>query len=167
MTSLALFSFFAALAVGFGCVVAFSREIFRAAFALMGCLIGVAGLTAMLGAVTVAAIHIMIYIGGIFVLFLFAILVTERPGQTVFRRRSTATFLAGILALSVIVLLVIAAFSPSLGANTRQASEFAVTARTIGALFMGNALLLFEAVSVLLLAGLAAAVVVMRKELDA
>lgn len=166
MTSLALFSFFAAVTIGFGCVVAFSREIFRAAFALMGCLIGVAGLTAMLGAVSVAAIHIMIYVGGIFVLFLFAILVTERPGQTVFRRRTIASLLAGLLALAIVVLLVIAAFSPALGAPT-PGPEFAVTARTIGGLFMGNALLLFEAVSVLLLAGLAAAVVVMRKELDA
>lgn len=171
MTALALFAFFAALAVGFGCVVAFSREIFRAAFGLMGTLVGVAGIVALLGAVTVAAIHIMVYVGGVFVLFLFAILVTERPGRSVLRRSPAASAIAGSLALAITALLAAAAFSPALGAALRAAPADAgaagavATARVIGALFMGDSLLLFEAVSILLLAGLAAAVIVMRKEL--
>lgn len=165
MTTLAVFSFFAAITIGFACVVAFSREIFRAAFALMGCLVGVAGLVALLGAVSVAAIHIMVYVGGVFVLFLFAILVTERPGGSVLRRRFSSTILAALFAAGVCALLAAIAVNPALRLPLAPGGEAIATARIIGALFMGDALLLFEAVSVLLLAGLAAAVVVMRKEM--
>lgn len=156
--TIALFSFFAAVTIGFGFVVALSREIFRATFGLLGTLCGVAVLIALLGATTVAALQVLIYAGGVFVLFLFAILVTDRPGAGIFRRRKIQTFTAVLLSFGFAAVLL------SSMTAIRQPLT-AVSAMQIGrSLILGN-VLVFEAVSVLLLAGLASAIVVMRKEL--
>lgn len=163
ITGLALFCFFAAATIGFAVVVALAREIFRAAFALLGTLIGVAGLIATLGSPTVAALQILIYVGGVFTLFIFAILVTERPGVSIFRRHRAAA-LAALVGAALVAALLLAgvARSPAL---VRSAAAATITARQIGFSLLTDNLLTFEAVSVLLTAGLVAAVIVIRKEL--
>jgi NADH-quinone oxidoreductase subunit J len=160
--TIALFAFFAAITVGFGAVVAFSREVFRAAFALLGTLCGVAGIIALLGASTVAALQILIYVGGVFVLFLFAILVTDRPGTKLLRHRTSLTVSAGLGAILVTGML-IGGFPEN---SAEKMTVTAVTAKQIGVSFLTDNLLTFEAVSVLLLAGLVAAVIVVRKEME-
>jgi NADH-quinone oxidoreductase subunit J len=160
--TIALFAFFSAVTIGFGAVVAFTREVFRAAFALLGTLCGVAGIIALLGASTVAALQVLIYVGGVFVLFLFAILVTDRGGARLLRSRTTLTVSAGIGAILVAGAL-IGGFPER---SAEKMTVVAVTARQIGLSFLTDNLLTFEAVSVLLLAGLAAAVIIVRKELE-
>jgi len=156
--TIALFSFFGAATIGFAFVVALSREVFRAAFGLLGTLCGVAVMIALLGATTVAALQILIYAGGVFVLFLFAILVTDKPGTRIFRRRPLQT-LAAVALSSAFASLLISSLTdvpqPLTGVSAMQIGR---------ELIFGN-VLVFEAVSVLLLAGLAAAIVVMRKEI--
>ncbi|MEK8023590.1 MAG: NADH-quinone oxidoreductase subunit J [Candidatus Hydrogenedentota bacterium] len=161
--SFAFFSFFAAVTIGFGIVVAVAREIFRAAFALLGTLCGVAGMIAVMGAPAVAALQVLIYVGGVFVLFLFAILVTERPKETIFRRSTALTMFAGVGACIIAAVLVVAM------ASSFETLTYAgqITARAMGTSLIFDNLLVFEAVSILLLAGLAAAVMVIRKELSA
>lgn len=157
----AFFAFFAAMTVGFAVVVAFAREIFRAAFALLGTLCGVAGMIAVMGAPAVAALQVLIYVGGVFVLFLFAILVTDKPKENIFRRDPALTTFAGAAAAIVAAVLVVAS-AASFESVTHAAP---ITAHDIGLTLIFDNALLFEAVSILLLAGLAAAVVVIRKEL--
>ncbi|MBL4888850.1 MAG: NADH-quinone oxidoreductase subunit J [Candidatus Lindowbacteria bacterium] len=158
-----LFAFFAVLTIGFAVVVVFAKEVFQAVFALLGTLCEVAGLLAVTGATTVAALQILIYAGGVFVLFLFAVLVTDKPKGNVFRTSQLATAFAGVLASGIG--LVIFSVVVSMDAAAPLVAS-AGTAQAIGRSFLGSNLLTFEAVSVLLLVSLVAAVIVIRKELS-
>lgn len=161
MIETGLFAFFSTITVTFALIVVFSKKIFRAAFALFGTLGGVAALLALMGATTIAALQVLIYIGGVFVLFLFAILVTERPELNLFRKSAAGAATGAGLAFVLAVILVRVAAT---GAMTITGHD-AVSASALGRAFIGDNLLTFEAVSVLLLVGLAAAVMVIRKEL--
>ena len=62
-----LFYIIAALVLLMGTLCVFSRHIFRSAVYLLFCLIGVAGIYVMMDVNFVAALQIMIYVGGIVV----------------------------------------------------------------------------------------------------
>lgn len=59
-------------------VTVFSQNIIRSAFAVLGTLIGVAALFGMMGADFLAVVQMMVYVGGIMVLMLFAVMLTHR-----------------------------------------------------------------------------------------
>src|SRR5262249_21749117 len=69
-----VFYLLAAITVGSAVGVAFSNNIVYSAFALMGTLLGAAGLFVLLAADFVAVIQVLIYVGGILVLMLFAVM---------------------------------------------------------------------------------------------
>lgn len=163
---LALFGLFAGIAVASAAMVALAREVYRAAFALLGTIIGVAGLVALIGSPAVASLLVLIYVGGVFVLFVFAILVTDLPPASVFRAGVGARAAAVAAATGfAAVLLVAAVRSPRLTGGGGPAEGAGAGARQIGLSFLTDNLLTFEAVSILLLAGIVAAVVVIRKEI--
>ncbi len=68
-----------ALVLGSGAVAAFSRNIVQAAFALFFTLIGIAGYYVLLGSPFLAITQVVIYVGGILVLLIFGVLLTNRP----------------------------------------------------------------------------------------
>ena len=65
------------------------RNIIHSAVAMMVCFGSLAGMYALLGAPIVAAAQVLIYLGAISVLILFAIMLTQAGTRTC-RRRSTA-----------------------------------------------------------------------------
>ena len=65
-----IFYLVAAVTVVFAAVVAFSRNIVHSAFSLVGTFGGVAGIYVLLGADFVAAVQVLIYVGGILVLIM-------------------------------------------------------------------------------------------------
>ena len=71
-----VFYLLAALTIGSALIVALSHNLVYSAFALLGAFMGVAGLYALLAADFVAVIQVMLYIGGILVLILFAVMLT-------------------------------------------------------------------------------------------
>jgi NADH-quinone oxidoreductase subunit J len=76
--STAVFYLVAAITLGSAMIVAFSRNIIYSAFSLLGTFAGVAGIYIFLGADFVAAVQVLIYVGGILVLVLFAVMLTHR-----------------------------------------------------------------------------------------
>ena len=76
--STAVFYLVAIITVGSALMVAFSRNIIYSAFSLLGTFAGVAGLYVFLGADFVAAVQLLIYVGGILILILFAVMLTHR-----------------------------------------------------------------------------------------
>lgn len=76
-----LFYVLAGFILAFGAMSVFSRHIFRAAVYLLLSLIGVAGLYVMMDMNFVAALQIMIYVGGIVVLIIFSIFLTHNTGK--------------------------------------------------------------------------------------
>jgi NADH:ubiquinone oxidoreductase subunit 6 (subunit J) len=73
-----LFYLFAAGALGGALAVAKSRNIVRSAFALLAVLVSVAALYAIMKADFIAAAQVLIYVGGILVLLMFAVMLTHR-----------------------------------------------------------------------------------------
>jgi len=143
-------------------VVALSRSIIYSAFSLLFAFIGVGLIYAMLSADFLAIAQLLLYVGGILVLILFAVMLTNEIDAAKQSNRSSSKGLAALTAAGVFCILAAAAL-----AHWREhASEppFGPTTANIGDSLLGAYLLPFEVVSVLLVVGLIGAVVVARKE---
>lgn len=145
----------AALAIAGALIVAWSRNIVHSAFALLATFLGVAGLYVLLAADLLAIVQVLVYVGGILILILFAVMLTARIGDAKLSNPSLGT-LGGIFALLAVCgpLLWIAPRFPV----SRQAGDTEPTTAKIGAELLGPYVLPFEVVSVLLLAALVGAV---------
>lgn len=143
--------------------VAFSRNIVYSAFSLMGAFMGVAGLYVFLAADFVAVIQVLIYVGGILVLMLFAVMLTHRIADVRVSNRSVGT----LPALVIIALVGGVMGRAVLGANWKTVPPGTPepTTYAIGNGFLNQYVLPFELASVVLLAALIGAVVLSRKEL--
>jgi len=161
--STAIFYLVAAVTVGSAAVVAFSRNIIYSAFALLGTFAGVAGIYVFLGADFVAGVQVLIYVGGILVLILFAVMLTHRITEVEITNRSV-----GRIPALVMVALFIALLAQTIQETSwvkAKESSYAPTTGAIGDLFLQSYLLPFELASLVLLAALIGAVVLARKEI--
>src|SRR3989442_9957946 len=95
----------ATLIVASAAGVALSKSILYAGFSLMGTLGGVAGLYLYLGADFLGIAQLIIYVGGILVLILFAILLTNRIGDMKITNASVSLPVGGSVAAILLLLL--------------------------------------------------------------
>jgi NAD(P)H-quinone oxidoreductase subunit 6 len=161
--STAVFYLIAIITVGSAAVVAFSRNIIYSAFSLLGTFAGVAGLYVFLGADFVAAVQVLIYVGGILVLILFAVMLTHRITDVEITNRAAGR-LPGLIVVGVFLALLIQSIRETPWVKLKEVVHQPTTAR-IGDLFLENYLLPFELASLVLLAAMIGAVVLSRKEL--
>lgn len=82
-------------------IVVTNRNLFHAALALMGSFLGVAGLYVLLEAGFLAAAQLLVYIGAISILLIFAIMMTRRLMQTEETPFNTQWAVSGIVSLVV------------------------------------------------------------------
>lgn len=158
-----MFYAFAAFTVLCAAGVAFSSNIVYSAFALLGTLFGVAALYVFLAADFVAGAQFLIYIGGITVLILFAVMLTHRIADVAVSNRGV-----GRLPAFLLVGLVAAILGRALWITPWPVvAELPDTPTThaIGHGFLGPYVLPFELASFVLLTVLVGAIVVSRKEL--
>lgn len=157
-----IFYFISVLTVASGMVVAFSRNILYSAFALLGVFAGVLGLFIMLSADFVAVIQLVIYIGGILILILFAVMLTSKISDVKFSNRAMVPIAAVITTLALGAFI----FKTYVTTNWLVASDqvFMVTTRSIGDKLLGEYLLPFEIISLLLVLVMVGAVVLARRE---
>ena len=94
---------------------AFSRNIVHSAFALLGTFVGVAALYALLAADLVAVIQLMVYVGGVLILILFAVMLTARIDEAK-DSNPTVGRIPGLLAMlavaGLLVVTAVKAFGP-------------------------------------------------------
>ncbi len=140
--------------------VAILPNIVRSAFALLATFVGVAGLYVLLAADLVAIVQVMVYVGGILVLMLFAVMLTARIDAANVSNRSFGAAAAAALVLPAVAILVLAVLGAPLPERAPAAAE--PTTAVIGAALLGPYVLPFEAVSLLLLAALLGAVTLSR-----
>jgi NADH-quinone oxidoreductase subunit J len=88
-----------------GWVVVTNRNLFHAALALMASFLGVAGLYVMLDAGFLAAAQLLVYIGAISILIIFAIMLTRRMMQTHETPFNSQPLLSGMTALGVFAVI--------------------------------------------------------------
>jgi NAD(P)H-quinone oxidoreductase subunit 6 len=161
--STAVFYLIAIITVGSAVVVAFSRNIIYSAFSLLGTFAGVAGLYIFLGADFVAAVQVLIYVGGILVLILFAVMLTHRITDVEITNRAVGR-LPGLIVVGVFLALLIQTIRETPWVKVKELAHQPTTAR-IGDLFLEHYLLPFELASLVLLAAMIGAVVLSRKEI--
>ncbi|MBF6604625.1 MAG: NADH-quinone oxidoreductase subunit J [Chloroflexi bacterium] len=156
-----LFVLFAAILLVAGLLVVTMRDIIRCGLAMIVCFGALAGIYVVLGAPLVAGAQVLVYIGAISVLVLFAIMLTENkaaPARLVFQTQARPAAIASIVLAAIIALTVSATDWGSLATRVRSATED--VARALFASFT----LPFEIVSVLLLAAVIGGIFLARRE---
>ncbi len=156
-----LFMTFAAIMVGSALLVVVMKDIIRCGLAMIICFAALAGLYVFAGATVVAAAQVLVYIGAISVLVLFAIMLTQTkagPSSLVFQ---TQAFPAAIAAAVLALLMAVVVASTDWGETGRRiATNASELARTLFADYT----LAFEIVSVLLLAAVIGGVFLAKRE---
>ena len=162
---LASWYFFAALTVVPTVLLLIARDVVRCAFLLLGSLAGVAGLYAMLGADFVCFTQVVVYIGGILILLLFGVMLTNREPVLLHRAPTHNLVLPGVFAGAVfLVALLWVTFKVQW--NAVPSFRAGATSEALGELFMTDFMLPFEVVSVLLLVALIGAAAIARRKGD-
>ncbi len=160
-----LFYVIAAVTVAGAAGVALSRNILYSSIGLLIALLGAGSLYVFLSADFVAVTQLLVYIGGVLVLILFAVMLTNRITEVNVSNTSFGLFGGFLLFVAVApVLLAVAALTPW---STRTPAPLAPMTREIGNQLLTKWLLPFEVASLVLLATLVGAVVIARKEIKA
>jgi NADH-quinone oxidoreductase subunit J len=140
--------------------VALAPNILYSAFSLLGTLGGIAGLYLYLGADFVGIVQLLIYVGGILVLILFAVLLTNKIGEVKLTNLSAGLTIGAPAAIAVIALLVKASLGTAWPLT--ETAQAPTTAR-LGDSFLREHLLPFELASLILLMALVGAMVIARR----
>jgi NADH:ubiquinone oxidoreductase subunit 6 (subunit J) len=146
-----------------GIAVVTMRDIIRCGLAMIVCFLALAGLYVSLGAALVAAAQVIVYIGAISVLILFAIMLTQDKigsNRLVFQTQAAP---AAVAAIIVAVLVSIAAAGTNWGA---VGEHIRIATNDLANLLFQQYVLAFEAVSVLLLAAVIGGVFLAKREKD-
>lgn len=141
--------------------VALSSNIVHAAFSLLFTFFGIAGLYVLLGADFIGIVQVIIYIGGILVLIVFGVMMTEKGKMLALVIQLPGRLFAAVLSALLLVALAAAA-TRSLWPVATSPGEIQPTTAAIGDLLLGKYLIPFEVASVLLLAALVGAVLIVR-----
>jgi len=161
-----VFWILAALVLVSGLMVVSLKNIFHCAIALIVCLSGVAGIFILLDAEFLAVAQVLIYVGAVAILMVFAIMLTSNLAS---RRIVQTNENAAVGALGAIVFVVGAWWlirtSIKSGLLTRTLEALpGDNVLTLGRLLMTEFVLPFEVVSILLLAAMIGAIVLARRE---
>jgi NADH-quinone oxidoreductase subunit J len=137
-----------------------STRIFRSAIWLLFSLMGVAGLYFWMDVEFIAAVQIIVYVGGIVVLIIFSIFLTQASGSKMAKPplgRQTAAILAVVFGCAL-TYRVIRQYGFSAGDG-----KFDLDVARIGNELLGTYALPFEVVSILLLAAMIGCIVIAMK----
>jgi len=156
-----IFLLISALVIGSAFWVVFSPSLIHSAVSLMFTLFGTAGLYIFLYADFIAATQVVIYVGGILVLIIFGVMLTNRIDQSSIASSSKNQFIGGLCSLAIFVLLIGVIFNTPWKVNAAQIQENTVS--IIGRMLLNEYLLPFEIASILLLAALMGAALLSRK----
>lgn len=155
------FYFFTIMVISIGCIVAFSKNLLRSAFALFFVLFGVAGFYVLLGADFLAVVQIMVYAGGVNVLLIFGTMLTadiSTPQTSNLSFQGTLTVIGGITLFVLLAVIINSGNWPTI-----VPGEMMPTTKDLGKLLLKEYVLPFEVVSFLLLAAIISAIVLVKK----
>ncbi len=142
--------------------VALSSNIVHAAFSLFFTFFGVAGLYVLLGADFLGVLQVLVYISGILVLIIFGVMMTQRAQMEHISTRLPGRFAGAVLSVLVFGGFMVAVYKTAWPKLT-ELPEPVPTTSEIGNLLLGKYLIPFEVASVLLLAVLVGAALIVRQ----
>jgi NADH:ubiquinone oxidoreductase subunit 6 (subunit J) len=154
------FYLLAALTLGSGSLVAFAKNIIYSAIALLGCFLGIAGLYIQLSADFLAAVQVLVYVGGTLTLILFAVMLTSRIDNIRTSNTSQGRIAAGAIVVLVLLLLGRVITGTVWPIESRPPMP---SSAKLGHAFLSDYLLPFELGSIVLLTAMIGAVVLARR----
>lgn len=157
----ALFLVLAAVMLVSALAVVTMRDIIRCGLAMIVCFAALAGIYVIAGATLVAAAQVIVYIGAISVLILFAIMLTQTkaaPARLVFQTQAAPAAAAALVLAIVMAITVAATDWGELGHRVHTATD------ALARLLFADYVLPFEIVSVLLLAAVIGGVFLAKRE---
>jgi len=157
------FYVFAFITIISGCIVVFSRNIIYAAFSLLFTFFGVAALYVLLHADFLAVTQVLIYVGGILVLLLFGVMLTNNVISVEMKTGTIQTIPALILVAVVAGSLAGLSYATWKGAGVPDAAGPQTTTATLGQMLMTSYVIPFEIASVVLLVALIGAAMTARR----
>jgi NADH-quinone oxidoreductase subunit J len=158
-----LFIVLAISLLGSALLVVTMRDIIRCGLAMIASFASLAGIYVLLGNPLIAATQVLVYIGAISILVLFAIMLTQTknaPNRLVFQTQAWAGAIAAVAIAVIITATVLATSWPSTGAVAWTATS------AIATMLFGEYVLPFEVVSVLLTAAVVGGVLLARREAE-
>ena len=161
-----LFMAFAAILVLAALLVVGMRDIIRSGLAMIICFAALAGIYVMAGAPVVAAAQVLVYIGAISVLVLFAIMLTQTkdaPRSLVFQTQAVPAAVATVV-LAIIMTVTVIGTDWTAGIVRGWTATNADFASEMAKRLFANYTLPFEVVSVLLLAAVIGGVFLAKHE---
>lgn len=151
----------AAVMIGSGLLVVTMRDIIRCGLAMIVCFLALAGIYVLMGLPLLGAAQVLIYIGAISVLILFAIMLTQTkdaPSRLVFHAQAGPASIAAIVVAIVIALAVGATEWEAVARRARLATH------EMSRVLFEQFVFPFEIVSVLLLAAVIGGVFLAKRE---
>lgn len=147
-----------------------TKRIIRAATYLLFVLFGTAGLYFLLGYTFLGAVQIMVYAGGVVVLYVFAIMLTGKTATTQKQlciRKRCAALIATLIGTGLLMFTFASRQFKSIALDNTVTNESAAPIKEQGQRLLSSGqdgyLLPFEAVSVLLLACIIGGLIIARK----
>lgn len=157
----ALFVVLAALMLVSGLAVVTMRDIIRCGLAMIVCFSALAGIYVVVGAPLVAAAQVLVYVGAISVLVLFAIMLTQSklaPARLVFQTQAVP---AAVLAVLIAVMVTFTVTGTDWGELERRVR---LATDSLATTLFTDYILAFEIVSVLLLMAVVGGVFLAKRE---
>ena len=162
-----VFYFLAAFITVMSILTVTTRRIVRSATYLLLVLFGTAGIYFLLGYTFLGSVQIMVYAGGIVVLYVFSILLTSGEGDRRLQFPKGGKLLAGLVATGAGAVIVLFITLTHTFVSTGDPQPLEINIKTIGqAMLSGDKygyVLPFEAVSILLLACIVGGLLIARK----
>lgn len=163
--SAVIFYAISALILGAGLLAVTSAKIFRSAIWLLSALVGIAALYFWMQVEFIAAVQIVVYVGGIVVLIIFSIFLTQESGKELPKPKGRNVL------FSVLAALFGFGFSYNIigryGFSAGSTQPFHVSVSDMGTQMLSTAehgyILPFEVVSILLLAAMIGCIVIAMK----
>jgi NADH-quinone oxidoreductase subunit J len=157
-----IFYLLAALTLVSGLLAVTTRMIFRAAIYLLFSLIGIAGIYFWLQYEFIAAVQIVVYVGGIVVLIIFSIFLTQQAGDLLPKQKMGRQLFSALAAFCGLALVLLQLLQHEFVETDNKIIE--PTVANIGNQMLGvndnGYALPFEVVSILLLAALIGCIVI-------
>ena len=146
--------------------VVLAREIVHMAVYLLLALLGVAGLYVILSAEFLAAVQLVVYVGGTLTLIIFGVMLTARATTstlTIRRSERLIVYVGGALLAGAIAVSVAGHLRDARSASTGPAPVTDASPLALGRALLGDYVLAFELASLLLLAAMIGAAYVARR----
>lgn len=137
-----------------------SRNLVHAVLWLALSLLGTAVLYALLDAPFLSGIQVLTYVGGVVTLMIFGVMVTRRHDGSVIEAGSVKGLRGALAALGLFAVLAAAVLN---GPPPPEGVKPMTTTRAMAHTLLGEHLLAFEAASLLLLAAIVGAIVLVRR----